>query len=301
MPKIHRIVSAASVAAVSVIAGAQPPAALDQELAAFVNQYIVHSGIEYHADVTVRLFAEFGEEHADDGTPIAGAFSAWARDDRYARRIHLDPQGYPGLDKSIAFNGVTAQSIEHDRELAVVKTGDVPTFGMDLPDPLAELVQFLYPLSDASPLEMPRFVGPVSDPNLLVRLGTVTWIAWDDNSATALFPGALLDGIAYEHRVLFERSNGVMLPTSIERRAPGMTLTSLSLSNPQPFPAPGGTMLWPTDAVYRAHAPDSSVLGEYHYNITTIDASGLFSDDVFTLPSTRGERIWDADAHEFLP
>jgi len=277
------------------LAQGEPPQTLDDELAGFVEQYIAGQGIEYHADVTAWINPAY-MEGADE--PVSGSFSGWALDQRYAQHMMLDPDAGFTIDKKIAFDGAESQSIENG--VFAVKAGAVPDHGRVLPDPLGEAIQFLYSLSEEHPLDSARFTTPFTDPELQARMATAEWIAWDAESATAEFPGGTLHAEQYTHRVEFDRIEGVAVPRVVERRVDGSVRTRLSLEEMAAFPSPAGPQLWPTDITYQSFSPDGTLVAEFQYDMTTIDATGSFEDDVFMLSPEDADKVWDADLRDFI-
>lgn len=278
-----------------------PPVELREGLDAFVDQFLVHTGIEYGGAVQVRLFAELGEDFRDDGTPIEGNFQAFVRGEKYRQVMYLDPTGYPGVNEETAFNGTMAQELRHDEAYMAFKQGDTTSYGIVIPDPFAELLQFLYPYNDTDASTI-RFVTPFADSTLSQRLDNVEWISWSAESAQAQVPGGTLDDLSYIYSITFSRSvdPAFMVPTRIDRIANGQVRTQLDASGYSDVQQGQRTYRWPTALTYRSFAPDGSLLGQYTYTLT-VDLSSGFADDVFTIEFGPGVRLWDVDTQQFQP
>lgn len=294
MSRMTKILTAWMVVAVVTAGHAGPAHALDlgEKLRNFVQQYLDLTEVEVHWEVTARFHAvHAGDNVVADGEPTFGTFSFWSRGAKYRQDMYMDPARYTEVDTSIAFNGFEFQVHRRDLDSLAFGTGDQTMFGMGLPNPLMEVLQFLYPLTDDNWMHEITLQAVQTDEDLWDRVAGVEWDQQAPSSAPiGYFPGGTLHGISYTYEVHFVADGDLLLPIAIHMMTSGGTWMSTMLSDY--FSASG--QWWPGVIEHTVY-DGMDVEEEMTYVVTDFHAEPDFDDSIFTLDDSSVSFIWDAD------
>lgn len=281
----------------AVVAAGHPGLAhaldLGEKLSNFVRQYLDLTEVELHWDVTARFHvAHAGDNVVADGEPTLGTFSFWSRAAKYRQDMYMEPARYTEVDTSIAFNGSEFQVHRRDLDSLAFGAGDQTMFGMGLPNPLTEVLQFLYPLTDDNWMHEIKLQTVQSDENLWDRVAGVEWDQEAPSSAPiGYFAGGTLHGISYTYEVHFVAEGDLLLPIAIHKVTRGGTWMSTMLSD---YFTAGGQW-WP-GVIEHTVFNGVDVVEEMMYVVTSFDSDPDFDDLIFTLDDSTVGFVWDAGA-----
>lgn len=287
---------------------AMPSTALSQQsLADFVLQFQTLDSVHIHASVDLRILDNNGVDlgPAGEGEVIEGAFSYWASGEKYRIDSHMDPDLYPGMMTSIAFDGENFQMLLGDSQILAVSSQDTDRAAMMLPNPIAEMLQFLYPLTDENLTKRVRLKDIQTNDTLIAQTANVAWMPHEqgvlavEHLERAIFPGGTYAGIEYEHHVYVQPGKRHR-PIRIERVAhDGMVLTRTHLSHYDAVQFGEGVAHWPRHIVLEGYNPNAERAGYATFIILNLKLNEPIDDSIFTL-DREGKKVWDEDALQYI-
>lgn len=199
---------------------------VDDSVSGHVHSLQGIDSLHFVADVAIHLVSGADGEPIEGGLSGNGWFEYWLEGEKYAIDSYADLCELAGNDVVIAFDGVVHRTLRRDRSLLVTKLGDRDSLGMMLPNPLWQLLQYLHPLDDESwdyPLTITG-IRSITDEEIV---GNITWVSQseDGNTLVAEYPGGVLAGHPYVHRITFDRYGEGFVPVEIVRMADEGALT----------------------------------------------------------------------------
>jgi len=267
-----------------------PPAA---DLRSLLEQFQAVTSMHLSANVEILLTDKFAEALTESDAPLpaaavnrpfAGRFEFLACGDRYRVQSHADP-AYPGALSSAAYDGHEFQ-IRMGDDLGVIQGADVDTALPGFPHPLLQLLQFRYPVTDATYAEEVRLKDVAGDA-APASFWEVSWTEVEADGVPleqAVFAGGDYEGHAYVHRVLTPRGERNR-PCRIDRVATdGQVLTSARFSDYRPADQGPASAAWPRRVVLEAFNAEGQLAARLSYEITMLAIDLPMSSDLFVLP-----------------
>ncbi len=275
-------------------ASGSPTAPPSSDLRSLFEQFQAVTSMQLSANVEILLTEQFAEALTESDAPLpaaavnqpfTGRFEFLACGDRY-RVQSLADSAYPGALSSAAYDGHEFQ-MQMGGDLNMARAGDVNTALPGFPHPLLQLLQFCYPVTDATYAWEVRLKDVTSD-----TLAAGFWeVPWTDVEADglaleeAIFPGGDYEGRTYVHRVVTPRGERNR-PCRIDRvAADGHLLTSASFSDYRPADQGQASAWWPRRVVLEAFNAEGLPAGRLSYEITTLAIDVPMSSDLFVLPA----------------
>lgn len=281
--------------------GSGGPPDPDAGLAAWINQYLVVPAMHIDSDIVIRIWdADFGPEYATDGTDIPGDFASWWQsDDSYLMDMVVDPAGYPGVDVAFAWDGAMFAEWRRDQGSLAYSANDWNELGIVLRDPIMDLLQFIYPVSDATIMSPTKLSTVQNDGDLATRLASADWQRVSTSGATAVFPGATVDDVTFVTYVDFAWHSNRLVPTKIEHVADSVVIASVEASDYVVRTHAGLTYVWPTSVVFRGFNEEGTLQAEIEYALGTLDVASDYPASTFEIDWLLAEAVWSIDGQAF--
>lgn len=235
------------------------------------------------------------------GTPVFGQIEYWATGNRYLVNSSADPIAYPGMQTQVAYDGGRFQLLRSDGTLSRSKQEHTTLLPI-LPNPLFELLQFRFALTDDTYGRELR-LKDIQDDCPSDEYFEVEWKIVEEAGnqfERAIFPGGKLEGKYYVHEVYVEP--GIRdRPVRIDRVSDGTKLTSALFEDYCRIDTCSGVAYWPQHVELRAFATDGTDAVRMSFCIFDMEVEADIPLDVFTITEDSAERIWDDDRREFIP
>lgn len=271
----------------------------DDSASGYVYSLQSMASLHFVADVAIHFVSGADGEPIEGGLTGNGWFEYWLEGEKYAIDSYVDLVELAGYDVAIAFDGEEHRTLRRDRSLLVTKLGDRDSLGMMLPNPLWYLLQHLYPLDDESwayPLTIARVRSMTADD----IVGNITWVSQseDGNTLVAEYPGGVLAGHPYVHRITFDRYGERFVPVEIVRMGEEGPFTVSEFSGF--VAAEDSGVAIPSHVAVRSYDENGNLWVELNYDIHTIQFDTDIDDSWFTIPDALAERVFDQDIGEFV-
>lgn len=275
------------------------------DLADLFSQFQSVSSLHFSASVSISLIPVEGECDCNlirvPGEAIFGHVGYWAADDRYRISSHVDPDRFPGMQTDIAYDGRRFQLLRSDGTLSY-SGHDSAVILPVLPNPLLDLVQFRYPLTDENYQFAPR-LKDVRNDRPPTGFFDVPWVSVDDGGRSlerAIFPGGTYEGRSYVHQV-YALPGQRHTPARIERvTEDGVMMTSAEFTDYCQLDTPSGPTYWPQEVVLRAFDSQGNEVVKMSFVLSTIEVDAEIPEEVFVISTQAAARVWDDDRREFV-
>ncbi|MCK6456540.1 MAG: hypothetical protein L6Q92_08430 [Phycisphaerae bacterium] len=288
-----------------------------EELSDLFAQFQSLSSIAMTADVTVvvdssvncleylppderPLTGSHQEQQNPDTTTVTGRYEFWADADRYRVNSYLDPAKLPGMQTEVAFDGFRFQLLLSNGTLSYASR-DHSTLLPVLQNPLLELLQFRYPLTDETRDTEIRLKDVVRDqvsPEFWAREWTTVEIG-DRKLERAEFPGGRYEGHEYVHHV-FAMPGQRSRPIRIDRVSDRRLHTASEFLDYRQADSAAGPAWWPHRIILRAFSDEGETVGSITFVINYFRVDGTIPDSTFRISPTHALRVWDDDARQFV-
>jgi hypothetical protein len=263
------------------------------------------SSLSFSASVTLMLnfptpCTECPNFVPEPGQPCYGEVQYRTAGDRYKESCYLDPEKYGGMQTQVAYDGQRFQLLRSDGTLSY-SSQDAATLLPLLPNPMLQLLQFRYPLTDENYQFEVRFKDVLHD-QVPEELNRVEWTLVDDGGRQlerAVFPGGTYEGNAYVHHV-FVVPGSRNMPVRIDRVTANGRLTSSEFSNYQRLDAASGPTFWPRDVLLRTFDASGAEVGRIGFSLSDIAVDVDYRAEDFAIDPNSALRIWDDDQQKFL-
>lgn len=256
---------------------------------------------------SAAISATFSMAFADDpdppaaalGVPIAGTLQYWAAGDRYRIESSFDNERFPGMSMRVAYDGRVFEMALPDGTVTTSAHEKSAALPILAPNPLLELVQYRFPISDENVAREFRLKDLQAAP-----LGTPAFNWALDNLRgepveRAVLPGAVHDGQAYVHHV-FVQPGQRGKPIRIDRVTGDGVATTSEFTDYMTVDTVRGPTYWPRRIVIQAYNPGGESVASLTYSILQLEVDGEYGDEVFTVRQGPTDRVWDDDRSEFL-
>ena len=277
------------------------------ELSDLVVQFQRVSSLHLSASVKIKASSALQDccpqpdpDPKADSDPIPGRFEYWATGDRYRISSYVDSQRYPEMQTQVAFDGQMFQLLRSDGTLSH-SADDTSALLPVLPNPLLELLQFCYPLSDATAQFDIRLKDVQSD-GAAQRFDSVQWSMvreGDRSLERAILPGATYEERAYLHYVYVAPGSRHM-PLRIDRVTDTGRITSTEFFDYERVQGQGGPTFWPRRIVLRAYDSQGREAGNISFSIDHIAVDAEIRDGAFSIDPHTAQRIWDDSRQGFV-
>lgn len=267
------------------------------------EQYRAVSSLHFVASVEVTMSATAAAccQYIPPGITIKGSMEFWAEGGNYRVNSYMEPDKYPGMDTQIAYNGEKFQMLRLSANTLSYSSQDQPGGVMSLPNPLLELIQFRYPVTDANAHLSQRFKDVTGD-HVPPSFWNSAWTSVEEDLRMmdrVEYPGGRYEGRDYVHHV-FAMPGARNLPVRIDRvTASGARITSSEFSQFEKIAAGNLATYWPQIAVLRAFEENGKEAGRMSFILKHLEVNAEFAPEVFTI-DTDGVRVWDDELEEFV-
>jgi len=263
------------------------------------------TSVHYAAQATIQIWATSDlpapwSDQVEPGEEIQGHIEFWGSGPRYRLQSWTDPQKLPWMILQVAYDGERYELLLPDGTLSVSATGDRRGVVPALPDPLAELLQVHYPLTDENAHLSLRLTDLQQVPPREVDFSGANWEMLGNGLwEVASFPGGVYEGREYTHRVYVPAQTREWI-AAIERVAvSGEMLTRTEFSDYRLVPSAEGQCAMPHRVVLRAYDDCGGEALRVSYVLTAMELDTEIPDATFRI--TDGVvRIWDDDAGCFV-
>jgi hypothetical protein len=233
---------------------------------------------------------------------IFGRMEYWMSGDRYRVNNYVDPSLYPGMDTQFAYDGQRFQLLRPSAGTLSYCSQDNNDILMTLPNPILELIQFCYPVTDADFQRRLR-LKDVVHAQAPVELQNIAWEAIRSDGRAlhrAQFPGGTYEGRNYVHDV-YTLPSSHDKPRRIDRiTADGTRITSSEFSRYLEVATADGPAFWPQRIVLRAFDGNGIQAGKISFSITEFSMNDPARQDVFTISTEGVEHVWDGDLKKYV-
>jgi len=300
-----------SVCAVGVfVAGEDPGGTGAAGLCDLLQQFKTVASLSYSATVEIEVPDAAGRavvscdscfQGASPLDPILGYFEYTASGDRYKVVSFAEPDRYPGVQTQVAFDGQRFQLLLPNGTLSYSahdSNSGLPT----LPDPMFQLLQFCYPLTDANTAIELRLKDVQSDTTTHGECDA-SWVPVQVGTHMldrAVLPGGTYEGVAYVHHVYVQPS-GRNRPVRIDRIADYGRLSSTEFSDYIQVDTARGPTFWPLSIVFRMYDADGAELIAVFFEIHNLTVDAEFPRSTFAIDPAQASRIWDGEQRAFVP
>ncbi len=278
------------------------------ELSELMLQFQSASSLKYGADVELTFgpIIEHGlcaqpVPETSLSVPIAGRFEFKAADARYLMVSHMDPAHMPWMQTEAAYDGAKFQLIGADGTLSL-EPADSASILPALPNPLQQLLQFRYPITDANS-DWEFRIQDVWNDQVPVSFWNVSWTLIEDAGLTrerAVFPGGVYEGRSYVHHVIAPATRR-RTPVRIDRiDDQGMLLTSSEFTDYRRADTSAGAGYWPHRIVLKSYAEENVLAGQIAYTVTELAIDEPVLDNEFVIPENHAERVWNGFQQSFV-
>jgi len=263
--------------------------------------------VHYAAAASVQVWAtdELAAPWGADimpGEPISGYIEFWGSGPRYRWESRVDPSKMPWMMVQVAYDGERYQLLLPDGTLSVSSAGDRRGAVPALPDPLLELVQVHYPLTDANAHLWLRFKDIQECPPRDVDFGAAAWERVDVNDGTleaASFPGGVYEGRRYTFRVYVPAETRHCIHAIERISEDGDRLTRTEFGDYRLVSAAGGKWRLPHSVVVSAYDSSGAEALRVSYQITRMELGMHIPESAFRI--TEGvQRVWSDDGCVFV-
>lgn len=282
--------------------GQTPP----EGLAGLIHQYQAVSSLHFSAtgEIVMGLPCDCQIEgpEVELSAPFSGLLEYWAEGERYFIRSWAEPDKYPGVQTEVAWDGQQFQLLLSSGTLSVSSVNSNALLPV-LPNPLLELLQFRYPVTDQSyGTELELQWKDVQQDVVPAGFWRVKWapvVESGQKLERATFPGGTYEGREYVHHV-FVLEGARNRPVRIDRVGPEGRMTSTEFSDYRRLDTASGPTFWPQKIVLRAFDHQGAPVGFISFVLTDLAVNVDFADEVFTIPPDRALSVWDDDQARFL-
>jgi hypothetical protein len=246
--------------------------------------------------------------NAPPGTTVTGYFEYSGQGDRYRVNSYLDPEKFEGMQTQVAYDGVRFQLLLSDGTLSL-SSQDSPTILPILLNPLLQLLQFRYPMTDDNYQYEIRLANVLNDsPPPEFFESTRGGVPGGSRTLRrATFPGGTYDGVAYEHRV-YANASSLDKPIAIDRARVGGAITpdgsdaitSTEFSDYVQIDTATAPAFWPLTIVMHAYNSDGEEVASVSYKLTELLIDEELTSSDFLIDSGAAERVWDDDLGQFI-
>ncbi len=275
-----------------------------EQLADLIHQFQRIKSLSFAADVSMVQYA------LDDctfdlelplGEPILGRFEYWAADGRYRANSYVDPDRLPGWQTQVAYDGRRFQLLLPNGVLSY-SAQDSAAIVPGLPNPLLELLQFRYPLTDDT-AHLSVQLKDVRGDQVPAEFFQVDWVRMQDGSRElerAVFPGGIFQGQSYVHHV-YVLAGSRHMPVRIDRVSEGRVVSSVEFSEYDRLDSAAGPTFWPRKVILRTFTSDGRPAAEIAYDLGQIAVDLELPPEIFVIHSGSAPAgIWDDDRREFV-
>lgn len=223
--------------------------------------------------------------------------------DRYRVNNYVDPNLYPGMDTQFAYDGQRFQLLRPSAGMFSFSSQDNDVILPTLPNPILELVQFCYPVTDANLQRRLRFKDIIGA-SAPIDVQNVTWtVAHEEGRSLhrAVCPGGTYEGRQYVHHV-YAAPNSHNKPKRIDRiTVDGVLITSSEFSRYIEAATPDGPTFWPQRVVLKAFDDKGARAGKISFNIMAFSLNAEPPrQEVFSISTEGVERAWDDDLQQLV-
>jgi hypothetical protein len=242
----------------------------------------------------------FADARASDPR-IMGEIEYWAAGDNYRINSYVDPAKYPGMDTQVAYNGERFQLLRLSASTLSYSVRDSASLLPILPNPLLELLQFRYPVTDENSPYRLRLKDIVKD-KIPDAFWNVEWVSVKEKHRIlerAEFPGGTYEGQEYVHAV-YAVPGSRNKPVRIDRVTARGPVTSAEFSHYFRVDTADGPSFWPRRVVLKAFDVEGEQVGKISFIITSFSLGAKIPPETFTISLEAAERVWDDDRAEFV-
>jgi hypothetical protein len=272
------------------------------DLSDLLRQFQSVSSLHFVADVEmfVQPTAEEMREAITTDVPVFAEFQYWAEGDRYRINSHADRQQFPGMHTEVAYDGSMFQLLLSTGTLihsARESQGLLPV----LPNPLLEVLQFRYPVTDTNRDSRLRLKDVCSD-RVPADFFQREWAITEEGGRSferAVFPGGIYDGQEYECHA-YVTPGARNRPVRIDRVNAQRTLTTSIFSDYLRVETPAGPTYWPQHVEIRAFDSQGREAVRMSYTISVLEVNADIAPEVFVIDEANAARVWDDDRQEFV-
>lgn len=280
-----------------VLATAVGPAAPADGLGQLCDRVAALESVSVDAEVRARFEGAWSSVVVCDEW-IDGDFEYRSSGARWKMMSRMNPQGWPGMNTEAAYDGALLQCFRpDDGVLSISASGLDRSTGMQLPNPLVELVQFAFAENheDAPVHRSLKEIGAAAADAATRR---VEWTSPDaDGMRRATIPGGSFEG--EEYVFVIGASDDLSRPHWIERRLRSGSVVTRSTFEGYDVLAEG----FPSRIFLEAFEPEcGSRRGAIEYRVSSFFRDSLASlpEDEFTLDWGRAVAIWFDDPQHLL-
>ncbi len=233
------------------------------------------------------------------GLPISGTVEYWATGDRYRLNSWAEPHSYPGVQTQVAYDGRRYQLLRSDGTLSY-SSEDSDRLLPTLPNPLLELLQFRYPITDAN-YQSDLRLKDVRRDAIPADLLASSWTAVEEGERRlerTRLPGGTYEGQAYFYYVYVSPGRR-SAPLRIDRVGEGGRLTSAEFSDYVERASSRGPTYWPKRIVLRAFDAGGSATVTMSFQLTEFSVDTPLPREIFVIRPDSAARVWDEQRREF--
>lgn len=280
-----------------------------QGLRSLFRQFQSAVSLSFQSSVVVELHAADASDSPEFqkavGTPVKGEVEFRAAGDHYHFISRAEADKLPGLTNSVAFDGNEFQLFFGGPRILSTSAQEKAGALAMLPNPLIELLQFRYPVTDQNEGRDVRF-RDVQEDQVPDSFWAVTWS--DETSSAgnsgplkrAEFPGGSYQGQSYVHHVYVPSGAGGR-PVRIDRVASGgQVLTSLEIGDYETIGSGSAQTCWPRWFRMVAFQPNGAPAVTLTFELTSLWVNADVSDRTFRISAPVRVR-WDDDQRVFVP
>ena len=280
----------------------QPASGAPPDLSDLLRQFQSVSSLHFEADVElfVQSTAEEMREAITTDVPVLAVLSYWAEGDLYRYNSHADRQQFPGMHTEVAYDGRHFQMLFSTGTLtfsAQESSAQLPI----LPNPLLEVLQFRYPVTDTNRHSRLRLKDVCRD-RVPAAFFQREWTIVEEGGRRlekAVFPGGIYDGQEYESHV-YVAPDARNKPLRIDRVTAQRTLTTSVFSDYLRVETPGGSTDWPRAVEIRAFDTQGREAVRISFTLSVLEVNETVSSEVFVIDQENAARVWDDDRQEFV-
>jgi len=280
---------------------ADPPA---PELRDLMGQFQSLSALVASADVVVQMPNDIAFANNDEdcngspanpsNKPVTGTLDYWAADQRYKIISQLDGNLAPGMQVQVAYNSQRWQLLRADGTLIDSPQDNAVILPM-LPNPLLEVLQFRYPLTDGNSGQYLRLKDVLQD-QVPEAFWAVSWTQVNEDGRAlerAIFPGGSYEGQSYVQHVFVE-PGARNKPVRIDRVGEQGRLTSAEFDDYHQV----GSGVWPYRVFLQVFEQGRRV-GWMAFTVTSLTVDTEIPQATFTMPHESAARVWIDDEQRF--
>ena len=205
------------------------------------------------------------------------------------------------MQTEVAYDGRRFQLLRSDGTLSYSGQDSAVILPV-LPNPLLELLQFRYPLTDEN-FQFQLRLKDVRNDQVQKRFFDVKWASIEEGGRLlerAIFPGGTYEGRSYVHHV-YAVPGRRHVPIRIERVTEhGVLMTAAEFSDYCQLDTPSGPTYWPQEVVLRAFGCEGSEVVKMSFVFSAIEADVEIPEEVFVIGAQDAARVWDDDRREFV-